>query len=81
MAREGVGAFVYPVREMYLAARATEAGPSKTTCPGTTGPSLSAEADCDELAVTLPLAVRLEAEVLLFRLTDGVDTGVQKGKA
>lgn len=41
-----------------VAAKATESGQAEIACLGTTGPSVSADADCDKLGVEVPLAVR-----------------------
>lgn len=60
-----------------MAARATRASPAEAVGPETAGPSVLTYADHDELAVTVAVAVRLEAEVFLFRLTDVVDTGIR----
>lgn len=60
------------------AARGTKSGPVETVGPGTTYPSVSAEADCADLAVEVALAVRSEVKVSLFRLAVGIDTGIQE---
>lgn len=65
-----------PVRIGLVVVRATESSPASTADPRTTSPFGSTEADCDALAVEVPLAVSSEVEVSLFRLTVGVDTGV-----
>lgn len=59
-----------------VTAWAIDSVPADTAVPGTTGPSVSTKADCDESAAVVPLDMRSVADVFRFRLTVGVDTGV-----
>lgn len=61
-----------------MVAEATPTGPAETADPGKSRLLVSANADRDELAVAVHLAVRSEANISLHWLTDGADTDVRK---